>query len=89
MDQSDDDRRRCAQQDKEDRSGVVYTRLAQTDSAEFRKPTTTEQKQAVITSLDGLRQSLVHLGQLRRDAKVNCSVADLDNKATNKVGVNL
>lgn len=42
-----------------------------------------------ILHLQSISQSLVHLGDLGGDAEVDGAVADLDDEATNKVGVDL
>lgn len=42
-----------------------------------------------ILHLQDIGQSLVHLGDLGRHAQVDGAVIDLDDKSTNKVGVNL
>lgn len=42
-----------------------------------------------ILHLQSISQSLVHLGDLGGDAEVDGAVADLDNEATDKVGVDL
>jgi len=42
-----------------------------------------------ILHLQSISQSLVQLGDLGGDAEVDGAVTDLDNEATNKVGVNL
>jgi hypothetical protein len=42
-----------------------------------------------ILHLQSISQSLVHLGDLGGDAEVDGAVADLDNDATDKVGVDL
>lgn len=39
--------------------------------------------------LQGVGEEFVHLGHLGRDADVDGSVADLDNQASNNVGVHL
>ncbi len=40
-------------------------------------------------NLQGVGEELVHLGELGRDAEVNCPVADLDDEPTNDIGVDL
>ena len=42
-----------------------------------------------ILHLQSISQSLVHLGDLGRHAKVDGAVANLDDEAANQVGVNL
>lgn len=42
-----------------------------------------------ILHLQSISESLVHLGDLGRDAQVDGAVTDLDDEATDKVGVNL
>lgn len=39
--------------------------------------------------LQSIRKSLVHLGDLGRNAKVNGAVANLNDESTNEVGVDL
>jgi hypothetical protein len=40
-------------------------------------------------NLKGVVEELVHLGNLGRDAEVDCPVANLDDEATNDIGVDL
>ena len=40
-------------------------------------------------NLQGVVEQLVHLGNPGRDAEVDCPVADLDDEATNDIGVDL
>jgi hypothetical protein len=43
----------------------------------------------LILHLQGISQSLVHLGDLGGNAQVDGAVTDLDDESTNKVRVNL
>ena len=40
-------------------------------------------------NLQGVSEQLVHLGKLGRDAEVDCPVANLDDEATDDIGVDL
>jgi hypothetical protein len=46
-------------------------------------------KKEVILHLQGISQSLVHLGDLGGNAEINGAVTDLDDESTNEVGVDL
>lgn len=64
------------------------------DNAEYKSKLTPGGKLSIrglfaILHLQGIGQSLVHLGDLGGDAQVDSAVTDLDNKATDNVGVNL
>lgn len=51
--------------------------------------TSSPQLSMAILHLQSIGKSLVHLGDLGGDAKVDGAVTDLNNESTNKVGVNL
>lgn len=51
--------------------------------------TSSPQISRTILHLQSIGQSLVHLGDLGGNAKVDGAVANLDNESTNKVGVDL